>query len=48
MPLFTSRLSLSVILLAPLAMARAAQVPVPTLQTIAAIAARLARDRGLL
>jgi len=42
------RMEIAEILLAPLAMARAAQVPVPTLQTIAAIAARLARDRGLL
>lgn len=36
------------ILLAPLAMARAAGVAAPTLETVAAIAAQLARGRGLL
>lgn len=35
------------IILAPLAFARAAQVPTPTLDTVAAIATRLAADRGL-
>jgi len=36
------------IVLAPLEFARAAGVPAPTLETVAAIVARLARDRGLL
>jgi len=36
------------IVLAPVEFARAAGIPAPTLETIAAIVARLARDRGLL
>ena len=42
------KMEIAEIVLAPLEFARAANVPIPALETLGAVVARLARDRGLL